>query len=870
MEVEDNTWVTTAQEALLNEISDRWVSLAEPSVVLLSAGIGRGKSRVIQALYDRLVAAEPQGRRFWTGRLAGNELGDWRRSRKNVRPPAVDVTQQPDWLWFGMGAYPAGRVDLMEEVQSLNARIVDGYRRGLLPFDRADQLARGLVSVPSDVIRSVVDLAADFLPGGSAVKATGELFFNLGRAASRQGELALPLHVSNPREVARALAVTSFGAAVLGGSKSGLVPVVLALDDAQLLPPSAIEILDHLIEVNPEEELLGSGLLRGRQRNLAAAHGMPSRLPLLIIASTSGGGSDSLTAASERWASDGISTVTFGEEHFRAWTREEALAVIEGRLMAVPLTLEQRILISDFSIDRVLGGVYPPLLLAHCERVAGLFDPATTLTKEWGEEHLPRLFEDDAKRRFEELPAEARAVAVSGSLRGVAFAYASVRAMLPDVADSTFEVLHRSGYADHFEANGYEQLTFSDEASFGFAFARAIQDPPLCYQALAAVADPLVNDLLGHATVGPFGGGTQIYDITRLEAFRYRDLVDKAGLDPSRLDPEVWAAARGFGSEQEVLRAMFESGPMNQLWAEMANSSTPLDGQGWAIGARWVIHKHLPGPLTFGNAFQAGEAASGWTRFASSAPARAARIASRVVPYLSSPTRSLMEPGLRLLLRLGMAGQLLIATQRRSVALALLEVASYRLSAAVLLARVFARDLPVSARRDLLDILRSGPAPDPHTSNSLAECRRALGLAWLAEPLEPEEADQVIETLLSASRAAHSVMEPNFPTLGRFTDVADPATFPWMSTDAQAGACLLTHKRFSTREGLASATVETLMPKLQYHPGVAWALSRKPEHLTASMSADVNRALEVWRRAGALEAGRFDLLGPTGPPRRRR
>jgi hypothetical protein len=151
--------------------------------------------------------------------------------------------------------------------------------------------------------------------------------------------------------------------------------------------------------------------------------------------------------------------------------------------------------------------------------------------------------------------------------------------------------------------------------------------------------------------------------------------------------------------------------------------------------------------MTFGSARVSTEPRPlTWTRFHPQAPKIAATVASRILPYLLAQGRPLFEPGLRLLLKLGFAGRLLSQALRKLIAINLLRVSAVRLSAAVVLARVYSPDLDNAERELLHRNLLAGPAADPGDATT----RRSLGLVWLGEELPSGEAFEVVDNLAAA------------------------------------------------------------------------------------------------------------------------
>jgi hypothetical protein len=189
------------------------------------------------------------------------------------------ITQHPDWLWIGLDGYPAGRVDFLREIRQLNRAILNGYESDQLPTSTKELLRRGAGhGIPSGLLKATTDIIADLL-GGGLVKTGIEATLAVRQAIAHRNELGIPLPINDPLTTARAMLITSFVISMLGGLTQALAPTVIAVDDAHLLDSSAVATLDALMRINPENELLASGLLGGQQREFAAARGIPPAAP---------------------------------------------------------------------------------------------------------------------------------------------------------------------------------------------------------------------------------------------------------------------------------------------------------------------------------------------------------------------------------------------------------------------------------------------------------------------------------------------------------------------------------------------------------------------------------------------------------------
>jgi hypothetical protein len=322
----------------------------------------------------------------------------------------------------------------------------------------------------------------------------------------------------------------------------------------------------------------------------------------------------------------------------------------------------------------------------------------------------------------------------------------------------------------------------------------------------------------------------------------------------------------GFAAESQYIREEMPgyTGPkhMRELWTRLVGEDQELAGDGWAIAARWVIHKHLPGAMSFESAWgDTSNTSPTWTRFDPRAKKIAARVAGRVLPFLVGDDRQIYEPGLRLLLRLGLAGRLLPKALRRSIADCLLSIAPLRLSAAVLLAHVYRKDLEKSQLQRLVEIFLKCPAPDSPSW----PLRHALGLVWLDCDLSLSTVTQIEETFNSTPREKFE--SSGFGISGRLADMSDPFVYPWAHSSIYAASGILRARRAKFSHDARRDALNLLIDSCEMHPGVAALLSGNPG-LDRSTKFRVDSALARWTAVGALNVGRFDL-DLTAPSRAR-
>ena len=207
-----------------------------PRAVVLLAERGLGKTRLVQAFYERVVAqAQPDGPGYWPAALAavdrnlavGPEPGTWR----------VDAPMPLLWWALrlvdpaGRNAPPAGVLgahverDLIPHLDALHREQRRRARRA-----EALGVGRGVV------VDAIADAALGFVPFGGLLKTLGETGRELHRIAREErrdrGPTDAEAWLVGQREGLVAKVLTDLDA-LLSGPAGARVPAVVVLDDAQ-------------------------------------------------------------------------------------------------------------------------------------------------------------------------------------------------------------------------------------------------------------------------------------------------------------------------------------------------------------------------------------------------------------------------------------------------------------------------------------------------------------------------------------------------------------------------------------------------------------------------------------------------------------
>ena len=99
-------FVGVGHRRLVDELVAEFARVREgrvPSWWSLEANTGWGKTRVIQELYARLAAAQPEPR-YWPAAILTSAPGRAEDQRKQVHPPLVEAPAGavPEWFWWGI------------------------------------------------------------------------------------------------------------------------------------------------------------------------------------------------------------------------------------------------------------------------------------------------------------------------------------------------------------------------------------------------------------------------------------------------------------------------------------------------------------------------------------------------------------------------------------------------------------------------------------------------------------------------------------------------------------------------------------------------------------------------------------------------
>ncbi|MGC5225444.1 tetratricopeptide repeat protein [Micromonospora sp. DT81.3] len=238
-------------------------------VVVIRGGPGSGKSTTLQALYE--YAARQQDREYWPrflGQSGGAPLPGLLAPDEFTVPPGTGLP----WIWLGLSGRDPSIIESaqLQWMQHARALLEAIHRIDDAPAERW-RYARDLAFLVGKYI-PVVGQGIDFLGDMGDL---GDLL-NRGPAlfASRRRRLDQALKVDHSRRFStrEAAAGELAESAEAMGRLAGLVPLIVALDDAEDAPSDLFETLERVIKVPGSRVLLALTLDSDRIAVDSACH----------------------------------------------------------------------------------------------------------------------------------------------------------------------------------------------------------------------------------------------------------------------------------------------------------------------------------------------------------------------------------------------------------------------------------------------------------------------------------------------------------------------------------------------------------------------------------------------------------------------
>lgn len=222
---------------------------ADSELVVLSAPMGWGKTRVVQEFYAHLASQQPADTPYWPSELVADvDRGPALKARKRVEPGTFEVSNSTNmpFLWWGVSCQERQDARLSNAVGDDIGQLVAHFGPALnkLEANKATRnaalgLARTLMAAaPFSDVPGILDGLDNF-------RTNIRDLFRAQRDRQR-GDT----HRIDPSENDGSLIETWVGA--IGSLlRTARIPMVVILDDAHWADPSSIEFIDELLKRVP-------------------------------------------------------------------------------------------------------------------------------------------------------------------------------------------------------------------------------------------------------------------------------------------------------------------------------------------------------------------------------------------------------------------------------------------------------------------------------------------------------------------------------------------------------------------------------------------------------------------------------------------
>ena len=229
---------------------DAAVSQGRPQLLVLSGGMGWGKTRLVQELY-RQLALTRQDRKapYWPADIVEQTETSLLTRRKHVYPvnPPVSGSQTMPWLWWGLScALDARRLPLAAVTQG--APQFEVHARGILQRLKVRSLER-------DIAVDAAGVVFGLLPLPDVVGAVGDAWglgkqlrerFAAARDASAKGIQNGPRATHRTEATSKSDIVQDLATSLRRLSSRDL-PMVVVIDDAHFADPATVALIDSLL-----------------------------------------------------------------------------------------------------------------------------------------------------------------------------------------------------------------------------------------------------------------------------------------------------------------------------------------------------------------------------------------------------------------------------------------------------------------------------------------------------------------------------------------------------------------------------------------------------------------------------------------------
>lgn len=231
-------------------------------VVVVRGPSGCGRTGVVQQIYEWIAARQPDPR-YWPAHVSDEP--DWWRRRDVIAP--TDFKTPPEsllpWLWWGLSGREACAVWAGRETLRAHGEALDRATQA------ADQATRQRIAVALDAAITIAGLVPGVGALGEAVKTATGVVDNLSTATtlpsrareaftSRQSRFDAALRANASRWFTTTPQVIDDmkDAARWAASVAAVVPIVVAVDDADGLDEISIAFLDSLARASSGGQVL--------------------------------------------------------------------------------------------------------------------------------------------------------------------------------------------------------------------------------------------------------------------------------------------------------------------------------------------------------------------------------------------------------------------------------------------------------------------------------------------------------------------------------------------------------------------------------------------------------------------------------------
>ena len=222
---------------------------ADSELVVLSAPMGWGKTRVVQEFYAHLASQQPAGNSYWPSELVADvDRGPALKARKRVEPGTFEVSNSTSmpFLWWGVSCQERQDARLSNAVADDIGQLVAHFGPALNKLE----VNKGTRNAALGLARTLM-AAAPFSDVPGILDGLDNLRTNLRDLfrAQRDRQRGNTRRI-DPSENDGSLIETWVGA--IGSLlRTARIPMVVILDDAHWADPSSIEFIDELLKRVP-------------------------------------------------------------------------------------------------------------------------------------------------------------------------------------------------------------------------------------------------------------------------------------------------------------------------------------------------------------------------------------------------------------------------------------------------------------------------------------------------------------------------------------------------------------------------------------------------------------------------------------------